>query len=57
MAISALLAVVCDFEADAIGVSEKGCPIIRSVLGVELCFRRLDTSCTKLIGDGHHISD
>jgi hypothetical protein len=49
MAISALLAVVGYFKADTIGVSEECGPIVRSVLGVELCFRSLYAKRTKLI--------
>lgn len=43
MAISAFLAVVCDFETNAIRIIKEGCPIIGSVIGVELCFRCFDT--------------
>ena len=57
MAISTLLAVVGYFEANAIGVSEERGPVIGRVLGIELCFRCFDADRTKLIGNGHNISD
>jgi hypothetical protein len=57
MAISTLLAVISDFEANAIGVGKECCPIVGSVLSVEFFFRSLDTSRTKLIGNCHNISD
>ena len=57
MAIATFLAVVCDFEANAIGVSQEGGPIVGSVLGVEFCFRRFDTGRTKLVGNSHNVSD
>jgi len=52
MTFSTLQTVVCDFEANAIGVGEERCPIVRSVLSVELCLRRLDAGATKLSGYG-----
>ena len=57
MALAALLAVVCNFEVNAIGVSEESCPIVGSVLGVEFCLRGFDAHSTKLIGNRHNISD
>ena len=57
MALAALLAVVGNFEANAIGVSEESCPIVGSVLGVELCLRGFNAYRTKLIGNRHNISD
>ena len=54
MAFSTLQTVVCDFESNAIGIGEERRPIIRSVLRVELCLRRLDAGATKLSGYGSH---
>ena len=54
MALSTLQTVVRNFESNAIGVGEERCPIVRSVLRVELCLRRLDAGATKLSGYGCH---
>jgi hypothetical protein len=50
MAFSTLQTVVRHFEADTIRVGEERCPIVWSILGVELCLRRLDAIATKLSG-------
>ena len=52
MAFSTLQTVVCDFESNAIRVGEERCPIVWSILGVELCLRRLDAVATELSGYG-----
>jgi len=57
MAISALLTIICDFEANAIGISEKGRPIVGSILGVKLRLRSCDTKGAKLTGNGDNVSD
>jgi hypothetical protein len=55
MALSTLQAVVCDFESNAVGVGEKRCPIVRSVLRVDPRRRRLDAGATKPSGYGRHV--
>ena len=49
MAIAALLAKVCDFEANTIGVTEEGCPIVGRVLRIGLCRRSFDARRAQLV--------
>jgi len=55
MALSAFQSIVCDFEANAIGVGEIRCPIVGSILKVELCHRSLNARAAKLGSYGYDI--
>ena len=52
MSLSAFQPVVCDLKADAIGIGAVCCPIVRSVLRIELCLRCHNAGSTKLSGYG-----
>jgi len=52
MTLAALLPVVGDFKADAIGVGEVGCPIVRGVYGIEFCIGCCYASLAKMGGYG-----
>lgn len=49
MAIAALLAIVCNLEANAIGVTEERRPIVRRVLRIGLCRRSFDARRAQLL--------
>ena len=55
MAVAALLPIVGDFEAQAIGVVEESCPVVGGVLGVEPCLGSVDAQIAELFGDGGDI--
>lgn len=50
MAFSTLEPVVCDLDANAIGISEERCPVVGRILSVELCLRCLNADAAKLSG-------
>jgi hypothetical protein len=52
MTLATFLPVVGDFKADAIGVGEVGCPIVRGVYGIEFCIGCCYASPAKLSGYG-----
>lgn len=52
MTLATLLPVIGDFKADAIGVGEVGCPIVRGVYGIEFCIGCCYASPAKLSGYG-----
>lgn len=55
MTISALLAVVCDFEAKTIGVSEERSPVVGGVLKIQLRLGRLDAERAQAGSDGSNV--
>ena len=57
MAVTALLAIVGDFEAHTIGVVKERCPVVRRVLGIELRLRSIDASTAELVGNGNDIGN
>ena len=52
MTLATLLPVIGDFKADAIGVGEIGCPIVRGVYGIEFCIGCCYASPAKLSSYG-----
>lgn len=52
MTLAALLPVVGHCQADAIGVGEVGCPIVRGVYGIAFCIGCCYASPAKLSGYG-----
>jgi len=52
MTLAALLPVIGDFKANAIGVGEAGCPIVRGVYGIEFCIGCCYAGPAKLSGHG-----